>query len=113
MAARTIPARRLDASRAGSRVERRHHALGEEPDRAQNLGLLHARPLDAEDEAVDAERLRVALELADGVVRIADDEAIGHQLLEAQVEAVALGQRLVLSPRRVSLVLGLEEGPAL
>src|SRR5215831_20297711 len=85
--------------------QRREHPRGQELDAAQDLGLLHPRPLDAEDEAVRAERAGVAADLPDAVVWIADDEPIPHQLVESHVEAVALRQRLVLSPRSVGLVL--------
>src|SRR6185503_757631 len=93
--------------------ERGEDTLGQQLHGAQHLGLLHARPLDAEDEAVGLEAGGVALDLAHRVVGVAHDEAVRHQLLELLREAVSLGQRLVLAPRRIGLVLGLEEGLAL
>src|SRR5882724_2505897 len=104
----SISTRRPRMPRPSGPLERGHHALGEQLDGAQHLGLLHARPLDAEDEAVDSEGIDIAAELADCVVGIADDEAVLHQLVERQIEAVALRQRLVLAPGAVGLVLGLE-----
>src|SRR5262249_36116822 len=71
-----------------SRWQGGYHALRQERDGPQHLRLLHPRPLHAEDEAVDAEHLRAARDLARAVVWISDDEAIAHQLLEREIEAV-------------------------
>src|SRR5512146_2363806 len=65
--------------------QRWHDAFGQELDGAQHLGLLHARPLDPEDEAIHAEGVDMAPQLADAIVGIADDEPVPYQLLERHV----------------------------
>src|SRR6266545_2196742 len=83
--------------------------VAEEPDRAQNLLLVHARPLEPEDHRGDAEPLAIARDLVDDPRGVADDEAVARQLVEARVEGLAGGQRLVLFPAPVRLVFRSED----
>src|SRR5882724_469077 len=92
-----------------ARQELQQNLLAQEADRAQNLLLVHARPLEPEDHRGDAEPLAIARDLVDDPRGVADDEAVACQLREARVEALAGGQCLVLFPAPVRGILRPED----
>src|SRR5262245_42127773 len=83
--------------------------MTEEPDRAHHLLVIHARPLQAEDHRGHAQTLSVARDLLGDADRIAKNEPVARQILEARVEALAGRERLVLLPAPVRTVLLAEE----
>src|SRR5204862_1657467 len=76
---------------------------------AAHPGLLHAGPLEPEDHRRHAESLAITRDLLHHARRVADDEALARQLLEAPREGLAGGQRLVLLPAPVRTVLRVQE----
>ena len=74
----------------------REDLLAKQTDGAQDLGLLHAGPLDADDDGRDAERVAIAGDLFSDAGGIAQQEAVARERLEVRREALAGRQRLVL-----------------
>src|SRR5205823_12864013 len=82
--------------RGSSLGELRQDLLAEEPNGPQPIRLIHPGPLQAEDQRRDAETLAIAGDLLRDPRRVADDEPVARQLLEALREAFTRGQRFVL-----------------
>src|SRR2546430_3303118 len=89
--------------------ELRQDLLAEEPNGPQHLRLIHPGPLQAEDQRRDAETLAIAGDLLRDPRRVADDEPVARQLLEALREAFTRGQRFVLLPSPVGPIFRVEE----
>src|SRR5262252_6475859 len=95
--------------RESSRLpEMREDLLAQEADGAQHLGLLHARPLDADDQCSHSQAHAVARNLLADPRGIAEEEAVAGERLEVGGETLAGRQRLVLLPLPIGLVLGAE-----
>src|SRR4030095_14342495 len=102
------------ASRSTRRSgEVRQHLLAEQADRPQHALLFHAAPLQADHHRRDAQALAVPRDLLAHAHGVADHEAVARQLLEGIAPRLALGQRLVLLPALIGLVLRLEDGSGL
>src|SRR6266508_3499824 len=108
-------ARRMVISRvrAWLSTQAREDFFAQEPDGPQHPGLLHPRPLDADDDGGDAERVPVAGDLLSHPGGIAQEEAVAREGVEVGREALAGRERLVRLPLPVGLVLGPEEAPRL
>src|SRR6266542_1348787 len=88
----------------------REDLLAQEPEGAQDLGLLHAGPLDTEDHGGDPETLAIARDFLGDARGITQEKAIARKGLEVRREALAGGKRLVLLPFPIRRVLGFEDG---
>src|SRR5439155_20262668 len=74
------------APRARALAEKlQQHLLTEKPDRAQHSILVHARPLQSENHGGDAEPVPITGDLVDDARRVADQEPVERQLVEARV----------------------------
>ena len=68
-----------------------HHLFGEALERSQDEFLRHPRPLDPERHVVHAQLVSVAPDVLGHVLRRADQEPVGAQLIERHPERIALG----------------------
>jgi hypothetical protein len=57
----------------------REDLFAQEPDGSQHLGLLHPRPLDADDHGGDAERVPIGRDVVPHAGGIAEQEAVARE----------------------------------
>src|SRR5579884_2886761 len=92
-------------------VEVRQDVAAQQLDDAQSLRRLHTRPSQPEDEVVGFDPADPLLDLRDGVLGRAEDEAVAGELVEIDAEAFLARQYLVLPPRGIGVVFLDEERP--
>src|SRR5262252_11208240 len=76
----------------------REDLFAQETHRTQDLRLLHAWPLDSDDQRGYPEALTIARDLLADARRIAEEEAIAGECLKVRGEALAGRECLVLLP---------------